>query len=109
MVKFLYGMLVFIPVVVLAELLNWDPVIVFITAALAIIPLAKVLGDATENLAHHTGPRIGGLLNATLGNAAELIITIVALREGLVEVVKASITGSIIGNILLVLGFAILL
>lgn len=108
MLKFLYGMLVFIPIVTLAELLHWDPVIVFITAALAIIPLAKVLGDATENLAHHTGPRIGGLLNATLGNAAELIITIVALREGLVEVVKASITGSIIGNILLVLGFAIL-
>ncbi|MBI5879659.1 MAG: calcium/proton exchanger [Chloroflexi bacterium] len=102
-------MLVFIPVVVLAELLHWDPVFVFITSALAIIPLAKVLGDATENLAHHTGPRVGGLLNATLGNAAELIITIVALREGLVEVVKASITGSIIGNILLVLGAAILL
>jgi len=109
MLRFLYGMLVFLPVVVVAELLHGDPVIIFITSSLAIIPLAKVLGDATENLAHHTGPRIGGLLNATLGNAAELIITIVALREGLVEVVKASITGSIIGNILLVLGFAILL
>lgn len=73
------------------------------------IPLAGVLGHATEEVAVYTGPRIGALLNATLGNAAELIITIVALREGLVDIVKASIAGSIIGNILVVLGFSLLI
>ncbi len=73
------------------------------------IPLADLIGEATEELAVHTGPKIGGLLNATLGNAAELIITIFALREGLVELVRASITGSILGNLLLVMGLSILL
>ena len=67
------------------------------------------MGRATEETAHYTGPRVGGFLNATLGNAAELIITIIALREGLTEVVKASIAGSIIGNILIVLGLSVLL
>ena len=78
-------------------------------SALALVPLAAVLGRATEETAIYTGPKIGALLNATLGNAAELIITIVALREGLVTVVKASIAGSIIGNILVVLGASLLL
>lgn len=73
------------------------------------MPLAWILGKATEELAAHTSPRVGGLLNATLGNAAELIITIFAIREGLLELVLASITGSIIGNILLVLGLSLLL
>ncbi|MGH2542108.1 MAG: calcium/proton exchanger, partial [Ardenticatenaceae bacterium] len=73
------------------------------------IPLAGLLGEATEELAIHTGPRIGGLVNATLGNAAELIITIVALNNGLIELVKASITGSILGNLLLITGAALLL
>ncbi len=82
---------------------------VFVVSSLSLIPLAGVLGRATEEAAIYTGPKIGALLNATLGNAAELIITIVALREGLVEVVKASIAGSIIGNILVVLGFSLLL
>ncbi len=81
----------------------------FFTSALGIVPLAWILGKATEELAAHTSPRVGGLLNATLGNAAELIITIFAIREGLLELVLASITGSIIGNILLVLGFSLLL
>ena len=72
------------------------------------VPLAAVLGRATEEVSVYTGPKIGSLLNATLGNAAELIITIIALREGLTEVVKASIAGSIIGNILVVLGFSVL-
>jgi Ca2+:H+ antiporter len=80
----------------------------FVLSALALVPLAAILGSATETVAEYTGPKIGGFLNATLGNAAELIITIVALREGLVTVVKASITGSIIGNVLLVLGAAVL-
>lgn len=84
------------------------PVVIFVLACLSLIPLAGYLGEATEHLAVHTGPRIGGLLNATLGNAAELIITIVALRAGLIDLVKASITGSIIGNVLLILGFSIL-
>jgi Ca2+:H+ antiporter len=80
-----------------------------VTSALAMVPLAAILGRATEEVAINTGPKIGALLNATHGNAAELIITIVALREGLVDVVKASIAGSIIGNILVVLGFSVLL
>src|SRR4051794_35313865 len=81
---------------------------IFLAACLAIIPLAGRLGHATEQIAHHTGDAVGGLLNATFGNAAELIIAIMALRKGLYPVVKASLTGSIIGNILLVLGAAVL-
>src|SRR5512134_2058803 len=77
-------------------------------ALLVIIPLAGLVGSATENLAHRFGAGIGGLLNATFGNAAELIIALVALQRGLFDVVKASLTGSIIGNVLLVLGVAIL-
>jgi Ca2+:H+ antiporter len=80
---------------------------VFATAAAAIIPLAAYMGRATEHLATSAGPGIGGLLNATFGNAAELIIALIALRAGLYDVVKASITGSIIGNILLVQGLAV--
>lgn len=80
---------------------------VFITACLAVLPLAGYMGEATEHLAHRTGPTIGGLLNATFGNAAELIISIVALRAGLVTLVKASITGSILGNLLLIMGLAL--
>ena len=71
--------------------------------------MAGFIGESTEVLAHYTGPRLGGLLNATLGNAAELIITVVAIREGLLELVKASITGSILGNILLVMGMSMVL
>src|SRR5262245_64894983 len=79
----------------------------FIVSALAIIPLAGWMGNATEQLAHRMGEGIGGLLNASFGNAAELIIALIALRAGHIEVVKASITGSIIGNLLLVLGASI--
>jgi len=105
-------------IAIVAGLLGWSPVVVFVTSGLAVIPLAGLIGEATEALATHTGPRLGGLLNATLGNAAELIITIFAIREGLVnpairqellELVRASLTGSVLGNILLVLGFSILL
>jgi Ca2+:H+ antiporter len=80
---------------------------VFTTACLGVLPLAGYMGEATEHLAQRTGPTVGGLLNATFGNAAELIISIVALRAGLVSLVKASITGSILGNLLLVLGLSI--
>jgi Ca2+:H+ antiporter len=97
------------PLAILAELAGWNPVLVFSFSALGVIPLAGYIGEATEALAHFTGPRLGGLLNATLGNAAELIITIFAIREGLLELVKASITGSILGNLLLVLGMSMLL
>ena len=81
---------------------------IFVVSGLAIIPLAGILGEATEHLAEHVGPGVGGLLNATFGNAAELIIAVFALQAGLYGVVKASITGSIIGNLLLVLGASML-
>lgn len=95
-----------IPLAVLAEALHWGPVWIFVFSAIGVIPLAGYIGESTESLAHYTGPKIGGLLNATLGNAAELIITFAAIRQGLLELVKASITGSILGNLLLVLGMA---
>jgi Ca2+:H+ antiporter len=98
--------LLFAPLTLASELLEWTPLVTFILACIAIVPMAAYIGEATEALAHFTGPRIGGLLNATLGNAAELIITVVAIRAGLLELVKASITGSILGNLLLVMGFA---
>jgi Ca2+:H+ antiporter len=98
--------LLFLPLTLAGELAHWPPLAIFILACIAIVPMAAYIGEATESLAHFTGPRIGGLLNATLGNAAELIITIVAIRAGLLELVKASITGSILGNLLLVMGFS---
>jgi Ca2+:H+ antiporter len=107
--KPIYILLVAIPLAALAKYFSWGDIWVFIFSALAMIPMAGFIGEATEVLAAYTGPRIGGLLNATLGNMAELIITIVAIREGLLELVKASITGSIIGNVLLVLGMSMLL
>ena len=104
-----FGLLAFVPVSVLAHQLGWGEVVVFVTAALAIIPLAGWMGTATEEIAVVLGPSWGGLLNATFGNATELIIALIALNEGLVGVVKASLTGSIIGNLLLVLGLSMLL
>src|SRR5918995_528270 len=79
----------------------------FALAAAALIPLAWLIGEATEHAAHHTGPGIGGFLNATFGNAPELIIALIAVNEGLTEVVRGSLTGSVIGNLLLVLGFSL--
>ena len=105
----LQWLLLFIPIAFLAKVANLGDLVVFAASALAIIPLAGTLGDATEALASKTGPRIGGLLNATFGNAAELIITLVAINANQMELVRASITGSILGNLLLVLGFAMLL
>jgi Ca2+:H+ antiporter len=99
-------LLLVLPMALLAELFHWSALWVFVFSAVGVIPLAGMIGSATEELAVHTGPRIGGLLNATLGNAAEMIITLVAVRAGLLELVKASITGSILGNLLLVLGAA---
>jgi Ca2+:H+ antiporter len=99
-------LLLLVPASLALEAYGADPLWVFGTAGLAIVPLAGWMGRATEHLASRLGEGIGGLLNATFGNAAELIIALFALREGLHEVVKASITGSIIGNILLVLGLS---
>lgn len=104
--KFLYILLVFVPLAVGAELMHASPIVVFLLSAAAIVPLSGLLGNATEQLAGHAGATVGGLLNATLGNFAELVIAGFALRAGMVELVKASITGSIIGNLLLVLGAA---
>ncbi len=102
-------MLVFIPLAAIAEFMHAGAPWIFAFSCLAIIPLAGIMGHATEQLAARLGAGIGGLLNATFGNAAELIIALVALHRGLYDVVKASLTGSIIGNILLVLGLSILM
>lgn len=102
-------LLIFVPISVYLEYFaHGSPTVLFVTSCLSIIPLAGWMGHATEHLAEKTGEGIGGLLNATFGNAAELIIAIMALRAGKLEIVKASLTGSIIGNLLLVLGLAFL-
>lgn len=102
-------LLIFVPVTIgLEYFMPGAHPAIFIVACLAIVPLAGWLGHATEQLSYHTGEGVGGLLNATFGNAAELIIALLALRQGLYDVVKASLTGSIIGNILLVLGVSLL-
>ncbi|HEV3410611.1 MAG TPA: calcium/proton exchanger [Chthoniobacterales bacterium] len=102
-------LLIFVPIAIALRLLGASPTALFICSAIAIIPAAGWIGRATEALAARVGEGLGGLLNATFGNAAELIIAGIALSKGLIGVVKASITGSIIGNILLVLGLSILL
>jgi Ca2+:H+ antiporter len=85
-----------------------SPTTLFVLASVALIPLAWLIGEATEHAALHTGPGIGGFLNATFGNAPELIISLFAINQGLVEVVRGSLTGSVVGNLLLVLGFSLL-
>ncbi len=102
-------LLLFVPISIAAHFLEWGSSVVFITSCIAIIPLAAWMGTATEEIAVVAGPTLGGLLNATFGNATELIIALIALNAGLVNVVKATITGSIIGNLLLVMGFSMLL
>jgi Ca2+:H+ antiporter len=103
-----YLLVPFIPIAVALELAHAEAGLVFGAAALGVIPTAALMGRSTEELAHRTGPGIGGFLNVTFGNFPELVIAFFALREGLQEVVKASIIGSILGNILLVLGAAML-
>ncbi len=107
--RWLLAMLLFVPVSLGLHLSHAPEVWVFVTSALGIVPLAGYMGTATEELAKRFGPGIGGLLNATFGNATELIISIIAIRAGQIEVVKASLIGSIIGNVLLVLGLSVLL
>lgn len=106
-VKILYWFLVLVPVAIVAHLVGAPPVVVFSLSALALIPLSGILGEATEELAARIGESWGGLLNATFGNLAELIIAIVAIRAGAIELVKASIVGSVIGNLLFVLGMSL--
>ncbi|MHB1417689.1 MAG: calcium:cation antiporter, partial [Chloroflexota bacterium] len=101
-------LLLFVPLSLGLEYLGFPPTWVFVAAAIAIIPLAGLIGEATEATAEYTGPGLGGLLNATFGNATELIIALLAVGQGLYTVVKASITGSILGNMLLVLGMSML-
>src|SRR3954470_829811 len=99
-----YLLVPFIPIAIVFEVVHAGAVLTFFASALGIIPTAALMGRATEELAVRSGPGIGGLLNVTFGNFPELVIAFFALLEGLQEVVKASIIGSIIGNILLVLG-----
>lgn len=100
--------LIFVPLPIFGKLLGLSPVFIFATACLGIVPLAAIMGRATEDLAERLGTGLSGLINATFGNACELILAFVALQEGFIDVVKASITGSIIGNVLLVLGGSML-
>jgi Ca2+:H+ antiporter len=107
--RFLFGSLALAPIVIaLHYLADIGDVPEFALSAIALIPLAWLIGEATEHAAEHTGPGIGGFLNATFGNAPELIIALIAVHEGLTEVVRGSLTGSVIGNLLLVLGFSLL-
>jgi Ca2+:H+ antiporter len=111
MSRWLYFLLLATPAGLAAEALHAPPLVIFLLASVGLIPLAGLIGLSTEALAEHMGPRIGGLLNATFGNAAEIIIALVILSSGLdaaPEVVRASLAGSIIGNVLLVLGTSLL-
>jgi Ca2+:H+ antiporter len=99
-------LMIFIPIAVGLSWFGASPLLIFATAALTIVPLSKIVGSSTETLGTYLGPTLGGLLNASMGNAPELIIGIFALKNGLITVVKASLTGSIIGNLLLTLGLA---
>jgi len=106
--KILRYLLIFVPISLAGEHFNLSPTWMFWISALAIIPLAGLMGEATEEISFYSGPRIGGFLNATFGNATELIIAFFAMKAGMFEVVKASIAGSVIGNVLLVLGASML-
>src|ERR671919_2250856 len=107
--RFLWASLALAPLTILAHyVLDLGDTADFVLAALALIPLAWLIGEATEHAAHHTGAGIGGFLNATFGNAPELIIALFAVEKGLQEVVRGSLTGSVVGNLLLVLGFSLL-
>jgi Ca2+:H+ antiporter len=104
----LYFLVICTPIALLLEFTHSEPLLVFIFAAIGLIPLAKLIGQSTEHLATHYGPTVASLLNVTFGNAAEIIIGIAAISAGLLNLVKASIIGSIIGNILLVFGLSLI-
>jgi Ca2+:H+ antiporter len=105
--RWLNLLLLFVPAAVILDLLHAPPLAIFVASALAIAPLASVLGESTGVLAAHCGPAVGGILSATMGNATEMIIAFFALHAGHINVVKASLSGSIIGNLLLVLGLSL--
>jgi Ca2+:H+ antiporter len=104
----IYFLLIFAPIAAALDLVHANHLLLFLVSAIALIPLAKLIGDSTEHLATHYGPTVGSLLNVTFGNAAEIIIGVVAINAGLIDLVKASITGSILGNILLIFGLSII-
>lgn len=104
----IYILLIFAPIAAALEFAHADHLVLFVISAIALIPLAKLIGDSTEHLATHYGPTAGSLLNVTFGNAAEIIIAVTAISAGLLDLVKASITGAIIGNILLILGLSVI-
>ncbi|MBQ4163784.1 MAG: calcium/proton exchanger [Turicibacter sp.] len=106
--KILKYLLIFVPISFIAKLMGASDTLMFILSCLSIIPLAGLMGEATEEISFYSGPKIGGFLNGTFGNATELIISFFALKQGLFEVVKSSISGSVIGNILLVVGASML-
>ncbi|HYY33138.1 MAG TPA: calcium/proton exchanger [Gaiellaceae bacterium] len=105
--KTLYALLALGPLVIALDRAGASDITLFIAAALALVPLAWIIGESTDHAATHTGPGIGGFLNATFGNAPELIIALFAVADGLTEVVRGSLTGSVVGNLLLVLGFSL--
>ena len=106
--RILWALLALAPITIATHFILHPPeMLEFVLAALALVPLAWLIGEATEHAAHHTGAGIGGFLNATFGNAPELIIALFAVADGLTEVVRGSLTGSVIGNLLLVLGFSL--
>lgn len=104
----IYFLLVFVPISVILDLVHADHIILFIIAVMALMPLAKLIGDSTEHLSTHYGSTLGSLLNVTFGNAAEIIIAVVAINAGLIDLVKASITGAILGNIMLIFGLSMI-
>ncbi|MBQ9060639.1 MAG: calcium/proton exchanger [Firmicutes bacterium] len=106
--KYLYILLIFLPVAIIGDVVSFSEPLLFVFSSLAIIPLAGLMGKSTDVIACYCGQKIGGLLNATFGNATELIIAFVAMKAGMFDVVKASLAGSVIGNILLVLGMSML-
>lgn len=103
-----YFLLIFVPISVVLDLVHADHIIIFTIAVIALIPLAKLIGDSTEHLSTHYGSTLGSLLNVTFGNAAEIIIAVVAINAGLLDLVKASITGAILGNIMLIFGLSMI-
>jgi len=104
----IYFLLIFVPISVILDLVHADHIILFIIAVIALMPLAKLIGDSTEHLSTHYGSTLGSLLNVTFGNAAEIIIAVVAINAGLLDLVKASITGAILGNIMLIFGLSMI-
>lgn len=106
--KFLKYMLIFIPISFIAKFMNASGSVMFILSCLSIIPLASLMGEGTEEISFYSGPKIGGFLNGTFGNATELIISFFALKQGLFDIVKSSIAGAVIGNVLLVVGASML-